>query len=170
MTPGLCECGCGGATSIAPCTDRNKGWAKGRPLRFLRGHSRRSNGTEYEVDPVTGCWQWCLALDPAGYGRLGRQGHMCLAHRVYYEERKGPIPEGLQIDHLCCNPACVNPDHLEPVTNAENTRRGRRARLSVETVALIRASPQSDRVLAERLGVGKSTVQAARRGVTWSTA
>jgi hypothetical protein len=52
------------------------------------------------------------------------------AHRFAYLEFVGPIPDGLVLDHLCRNKKCVNPDHLEPVTNAENLRRGRVARAS----------------------------------------
>ena len=53
---------------------------------------------------------------------------MVLAHRVYYERHVGPVPEGLELDHLCRNPGCVNPEHLEPVTHAENIRRGYQAK------------------------------------------
>lgn len=67
------------------------------------------------------CIKWTGALDRDGYGRVGRDCD--LAHRVAYEREFGPIPEGLEIDHLCRVRSCVNPEHLEPVTHAENMRR-----------------------------------------------
>lgn len=72
-------------------------------------------------EPNTGCWLWLGTLDNKGYGRIGRGS---LAHRVAYELVVGPIPEGLELDHLCRTPACCNPAHLDPVTHAENMRRG----------------------------------------------
>lgn len=76
-------------------------------------------------EPNTGCWLWTGADNGAGYGTL-TFGHSkrAYAHRVSYEHFVGPIPDGLQLDHKCRVPCCVNPDHLEPVSNAENTRRG----------------------------------------------
>ncbi len=72
-----------------------------------------------------GCWLWIGALDRHGYGRctVGRRNYG--AHRWAYIELKGEIPQGLQLDHLCRVPRCVNPDHLEPVTNRENSIRGK---------------------------------------------
>lgn len=80
----------------------------------------------------TGCWEWLGAKTLSGYGqfwvRSGEKGHRRAlhipAHRYQYEMLIGPIPDGMQLDHLCRNPACVNPSHLEIVTSQENTLRG----------------------------------------------
>ena len=72
-----------------------------------------------------GCWEWMAARDRDGYGLFKRSDprKMVRAHRFSYEMAKGPIPDGKQLDHLCRNKSCVNPDHLEPVTNRENQMR-----------------------------------------------
>ena len=72
------------------------------------------------------CWIWTGAT-AMGYGRInagGRHGKSLQAHRVAYEFMVGPIPAGLQLDHLCRNKRCVNPLHLEAVTQRENLLRG----------------------------------------------
>ncbi len=78
----------------------------------------------------TGCWEWQGSLTRKGYGQFHvgsrRDGsrRMVRAHIFAYETEIGIIPEGLQLDHLCRNHACVNPAHLEPVTGSVNCRRG----------------------------------------------
>ncbi len=84
----------------------------------------------YEVQS-NGCWQWTGTYAGTGYGQIGRQGRTIGAHRAMWEHAlHRPVPEGLDLDHLCRNKGCVNPDHLEPVTRSENIRRALRARAS----------------------------------------
>ena len=72
---------------------------------------------------VCECWDWTASLT-FGYGKFFCNGKMEWSHRVAFELTRGEIPEGLQLDHLCHNRACVNPWHLEPVTQDVNKRRG----------------------------------------------
>ena len=74
---------------------------------------------KYVIDE-SGCWLWMASLNRKGYGSFQSQA----AHRVAYQLLVGPIPDGLHIDHLCRVRNCVNPSHMEPVTPAENQRRG----------------------------------------------
>jgi hypothetical protein len=75
----------------------------------------------------TRCWLWTAYIRPNGYGRfMVAAGVAEYAHRFAYETAVGPIPEGKKLDHLCENRACVNPDHLEPVTQVVNLMRSER--------------------------------------------
>jgi len=76
-----------------------------------------------KVDKTGDCWEWHAKVASNGYGHFWLEGRNRLAHRVAYEMVVGPIAEGLQLDHLCRNPRCVRPDHLEPVTARVNTLR-----------------------------------------------
>jgi len=72
-----------------------------------------------------GCWLWHAASDKRGYGQFCVNGRLVKSHRWSFEYFRHRIPAGLELDHLCRRAACVNPDHLEPVTKAENLRRQR---------------------------------------------
>lgn len=78
-------------------------------------------------EALTGCWLWLGPLNQDGYSRFFALGKRTTGHRFSYERFVGRIPGGLVIDHKCRNRSCVNPDHLEAVTNDENMRRGHHA-------------------------------------------
>ncbi len=160
----LCECGCKREASISKYTDKRRGLIKGQQNRFINGHNERKK-VRYIVNE-NGCWVWQLFLDKEGYGKVGRRKsgktRMYMAHRVYYEKHRGKIPDGLQIDHLCRNHSCVNPEHLEAVTTGENTRRGDRTKLTWKKVKEIRRLWKTGKYYQQEIGnifnIDQSTV------------
>ena len=77
-----------------------------------------------KVHMTDNCWTWTASKNRDGYGQFHVAGAKFAAHRWLYQLFVGPIPTGLELDHLCRNPACVRPSHLEPVTHRENVLRG----------------------------------------------
>jgi len=124
MTGGLCQCGCGGLAPLSPYNDASRGYVKGQPMRYIKGHHQRSKRT-WTVTPgplPTPCWVWDGKPGAGGYGVIVIAGVRWYAHRWLYTERIGD--PGGQLDHLCRVRLCVNPDHLESVTQRENVLRG----------------------------------------------
>lgn len=77
-----------------------------------------------KVQRTEGCWEWTGSKLRSGYGQFTVDGKLMYVHRFSYELHIGPIPDGLVIDHLCRNTSCVNPAHLEAVTDRTNILRG----------------------------------------------
>ena len=103
---------------------RPKDMGEGRILQdWLQGVRSHLNSLKFTMDKQ-GCWVWNGSRESSGYGVISVEGRQRPAHRVSYELIIGPIPDGLQLDHLCRNRACINPLHLEPVTLKENVLRG----------------------------------------------
>ena len=82
------------------------------------------SGCRLIPEPNSGCWIWLGGISERGYGRVWWRGKHYPAHRASYEASRGPIAAGMVIDHLCRVPGCVNPDHLDAVTQRTNILRG----------------------------------------------
>jgi len=112
-----------------------------------------------QIDATGDCWQWTgngRGGRLKNYGRVKYQGRGQAAHRCVWEMLVGKIPKGLVIDHLCKNTLCVNPDHLEPVTQAENIRRGATGTNQAKTNLLKTHCPQGHEYAGENLRVRKN--------------
>ncbi|GAF84940.1 unnamed protein product [marine sediment metagenome] len=77
------------------------------------------------IKVVDSCWEWQAGFDGKGYGKILVQGKLVGAHRASYRLYHGPIPQGLEVDHICRNTACINPEHLQAITRRENMARAR---------------------------------------------
>lgn len=120
---------------------------------------------DYIENMSNGCWEWNKTLINGGYGmKCG-----VLAHRYYYEKYKGKIPLNYEIDHLCRNRKCVNPDHLEAVTKAVNQRRGLKAKLTNKDVLKIRqiGKCKKQRDLAKQFSVSQRLIWNILHFKTW---
>lgn len=169
---GYCGCGCGQKTNLVTHNNTARGAVKGQHFRFVAGHRLPAPlESKYVVDCATGCWNWNGYRDASGYGRVNiREEHF--AHRYVYQCLVGSIPDGMDLDHLCRNPSCVNPAHLEPVPQNINIRRSRVARLTVALAQEIRqlaASPGGlpYKDIAALYGVSHQAIGHVVRGETW---
>jgi hypothetical protein len=164
-----CQCGCGEQVKLNKKTGKaNRYAAPGHA-----GHLTRK--VDYIVEDrghTTPCWIWNRSKTSKGYGQVTQKGSKTrlYAHRVYYEQHVGPIPDGLFIDHLCREHACVNPAHMEPVTNRENLRRGRSTKIDVQVAQQIREATGTQREIAAQFGISHPTVNRIRNGVSWAPA
>lgn len=160
-----CLCGCG--TKIRSLD------SKGRQVRFVRGHARIGKGIANNLNPLLwevnsdGCWIWKRAKNHQGYGHMKFGKTTLMAHRAVYEKYVGPIPNGLTLDHICRNRACVNPSHLEPVTHTENCRRGSKTKLTSWQVSEIRNLKGPLKPIAEQFNVTAQQVWHIRHGHQW---
>lgn len=177
---GYCWCGCGEKTPISRKRYEKLMHIPGEPRRWVPQHDKRRTGPEYIVDLNTGCWVWQRAVTRTRQGN--EYGQTCcnqvreLAHRLHYEKKYGPIPKGMYIHHKCVEDGygttkCVNPDHLEPVSPAENIQRSKHAKLTPEDVREIRlliAEGFTQLEIAFRYGVYPSAICNINTGKTWA--
>ncbi len=150
-------------------------------MRFIRGHNPRRPPAErlwakVEKHLGDGCWLFTGYRDPAGYGYIGVDGRVVLAHRLAWELTHGPIPEGLDVLHTCDNPPCVRSSHLFLGTDADNAAdkvaKGRQAAkltgLHVGEILRRRAAGETGVAIAAAFGIAQSTVSEIVTGRTWA--
>lgn len=165
----LCQCGCGQEVPLSTRHVPDRGYFKGKPLRYINGHHLRLGVDRYEVDPSTGCWNWTGHLIGSGYGRTTYNGSVVCAHVAMYMREFGPIPAGMDVHHKCENRRCVNPRHLEAVTHRRNVQLGKAAKLTDDQVREIRQlkGKMWQKDIAARYGVSQTTISKIFRGVSW---
>lgn len=114
------------AEKLAEIRERAERGADPRTIGFLLAKGPLAERLEYwsTPEPNTGCILWAATVDPGGYGQISVRGRGCLAHRVAWELERGPIPPGLELDHLCRVHSCINVQHMELVPHRENVLRG----------------------------------------------
>lgn len=133
---------------------------------------REGHFVEEDHGFATPCQIWQGAILHNGYGQTSLDGVVLNAHRASYINKHGSIPDGAVIDHLCGTRACINPTHLEAVTQAENVRRSPLARLTQTDVEQIRERLQSgepQRSIGKAFGVSQSAISLINLGKRWST-
>lgn len=180
---GLCLCGCGARTTLARHTHTPSGHLGGHPVRYLRGHHLRvDRWAPEDRGYLTPCHIHQGAPDRRGYCYAHRDGRRIGAHRAYWIDTHGPVPDGLEVCHSCDVPPCVNVEHLFLGTHNENMsdmadkrrspigERNGNAKLTTEEVRAIRALMAAGAVrqaVAARFGVQPITVSNIMTGRSW---
>lgn len=172
MKSGLCGCGCGEKAPLAAYTNKNRGYFRGKPVRFIYGHHWHLKWRTYKIDPSTHCWNWQGSLNQGGYGTICREGVTSSSHRYFYTKRFGKIPAGLTIDHLCRNTKCVNPEHLEAVTIGENIRRSpvltKLTEKNVRSIKRLLNLRVKRKTIANSFGVSLGAIAGIKEGRSWA--
>lgn len=154
------------------------------PAPFRAALSVRSASralSNYTPVPETGCWLWLGSWDKTKYGKTGGRQGSDRAHRLFYEQLVGPIPDGAFLCHKCDTPPCVNPDHMFLGNRDENmkdmARKGRsyqpagemnvKARLSDAQAAAIFRDRRSADEIAGQYGVSKASILSIKNGTRW---
>jgi len=175
---GTCFCKCMEKTRCARSTSIKDRSVYGMPQRYLRHHGNRISPVEYiemmcsEKEAITTpCWVWQRSKSH-GYGKIAQPGYRSPrnAHCVYYERYVGPIPKGMDVDHLCHVRACVNPAHLEAVSREENIRRGDGSKLvefQVREIHQKRRNGLTYREIGEIYGVSHQSCRSICVGAKW---
>jgi hypothetical protein len=141
---GICQCGCGGKTSLARYTDPTRGCVRGQPKRYIHNHHPEPYPPEtgYKIEDrgfETPCWTWQRWKNKkGGYGFFTKNRKPVAAHRYFYAKYVRPILPGQQVHHRCHVTCCVNPDHLQAVTQTYNERHKKKMKLSMEKARTIR--------------------------------
>jgi len=150
-----CCCGCGRESPVGE--------------NGIAHHGRKAHRwTEADRGYESACHIWLLAKTYNGYGvERSVDRSKRLAHRLAYERAHGPIPWRLQVDHLCRVRECVNADHLELVSPAENVRRGKGSKLTHSDVRQIRLSDEKQHEIAERFQISQGHVSRIRSFKVW---
>ncbi len=166
---GYCKCGCGRKTPISPDNRTKSGHVKGEPIPYCRGHHPSRADLSYTVNE-NGCWIPSKKPMNTGYVMFCCHGKRVLAHIYMWVKANGPVPRGMEIDHLCRNRNCCNPDHVEPVTRMVNSQRGGKAKLSpamVREMRDLRSSGRTHSEIAIKFNVHQTTAMMAVNGRTW---
>lgn len=140
-------------------------------------HIRVGDEKRYKIDLKNGCWNYTMSIAPTtGYGQyskyLGKGKYKNVsAHQYFYEKYNGKVPVNKELDHICRNRKCVNPKHLEPVSAAENVRRGEKTKLTSQKVKQIRNMYKQNTkqyTLANIFGVNQSQISRIVNNLRWN--
>ena len=179
---GYCHCGCGQKTTIPAKTSTKLNRFKGVPMRYVRGHnpidqsykSKPRIEVQYHEEDrghETPCWISSHKGTDSGHVQLRRNGKPIAAHRYFYEREYGPIEPGMQLHHLCDQPPCVRPSHLQPLTPAEHAHTKKNVKLSMEAACEMRTLYASDEwsysKLAKRYGISIANCYQTVQGRRW---